>query len=48
MCRLRWIPTDSFRFVHEKSSGSVTFRGDSTGAIRELFAGGFYGWQTLN
>ena len=43
----RWIAVDSLRFVRENGSGYIVFRADSTGAIRELFAGGFWAWQKL-
>ena len=43
----RWIPVDSLRFVRENGSGYIVFRPDDTGAIRELFAGGYWGWQKV-
>jgi CubicO group peptidase (beta-lactamase class C family) len=43
----RWIAVDSLRFVSEKGSGYIVFRADSTGAVRELFAGSFWAWQKL-
>jgi CubicO group peptidase (beta-lactamase class C family) len=43
----RWIAVDSMRFVNASGSGYIVFRPDSTGAIRELFAGGFWGWQKV-
>ena len=43
----RWIAVDSLRFVKDSGTGYIVFRADSTGAIRELFAGSFYGWQKL-
>ena len=45
----RWIAVNDgeLRFVHEKGSGYVVFRRDAAGAIRELFAGAFWGWQKL-
>jgi hypothetical protein len=43
----RWVAVDSLRFVRDNGSGYIVFRSDSTGAIRELFAGGFWGWQKL-
>jgi hypothetical protein len=43
----RWIAVDSLRFVHQSGSGYIVFRSDSSGVIRELFAGGFWGWQKL-
>jgi hypothetical protein len=41
----RWIAVDSLRFVRENGTGYIVFRADSSGAIRELFAGGFWAWQ---
>jgi CubicO group peptidase (beta-lactamase class C family) len=41
----RWIWVDSLRFVRENGSGYIVFREDSTGAVGELFAGGFWAWQ---
>lgn len=43
----RWIAVDSLRFVRENGSGYIVFRADSTGAVRELFAGGFWAWQKV-
>ena len=43
----RWIAVDSLRFVRENGTGYIVFRADSAGAIRELFAGAFWGWQKL-
>ena len=43
----RWIAVDSLRFVKDGGSGYIVFRADSTGAVRELFAGGHWGWQKL-
>jgi CubicO group peptidase (beta-lactamase class C family) len=43
----RWIAVDSLRFVRENGSGYIVFRTDASGAIRHLFAGGFWGWQKL-
>jgi hypothetical protein len=43
----RWIAIDSLRFVQHKGTGYLVFRADTTGAIREVFAGGFWGWQKL-
>jgi CubicO group peptidase (beta-lactamase class C family) len=43
----RWISVDSVRFVRENGSGYIVFRKDSTGAVRELFAGGFWAWQKV-
>jgi CubicO group peptidase (beta-lactamase class C family) len=43
----RWISVDSLRFVSENGSGYIVFRKDSTGAVRELFAGGFWAWQKV-
>ena len=41
----RWIAVDSLRFVRQNGSGYIVFRADSTGAVRELFAGGYWAWQ---
>jgi hypothetical protein len=43
----RWIAVDSLRFVHEKGSGYIVFRADSTGTVHELFAGGTWGWSRI-
>jgi len=43
----RWIAVDPFRFVRENGSGYIVFRADSTGAVRELFAGGTWAWQKV-
>lgn len=43
----RWIAVDSLRFVRQNGTGYIVFRSDSTGAIRELFAGAYWGWQKL-
>ena len=43
----RWISVDSLRFVRENGSGYIIFRNDSTGAVRELFAGGSWAWQKV-
>ena len=43
----RWIAVDSLRFVRQNGTGYIVFRADSTGAIRELFAGGFWAWQKV-
>lgn len=43
----RWIAVDDLRFVNEKGSGYIVFRRDGDGAIREVFAGGFWGWQKM-
>ena len=43
----RWIAVDSLRFVKDAGTGYIVFRADTSGAIRELFAGGFWGWQKL-
>lgn len=43
----RWIAVDSLRFVNATGSGYIVFRADSAGAVRELFAGGFWGWQKV-
>jgi hypothetical protein len=44
----RYIKVDSLRFINTAGAGYIVFRPDSTGAIRELFAGGFWGWQKLH
>ena len=41
----RWIAVDSLRFVRENGTGYIVFRADSSGAVRELFAGGPWAWQ---
>ena len=41
----RWIQVDPLRFVKDKGSGYIVFREDEKGAIRELFAGAYFGWQ---
>ena len=41
----RWIAVDALRFVRENGTGYIVFRADSSGAIRELFAGGHWAWQ---
>jgi CubicO group peptidase (beta-lactamase class C family) len=43
----RWIAVDSLRFVNEKGSGYIVFRADGSGSIREVFAGGPWGWQKV-
>ena len=43
----RWIAVDSLRFVKDNGSGYIVFRADSAGEIKELFAGGFWGWQRV-
>jgi CubicO group peptidase (beta-lactamase class C family) len=43
----RWIAVDSLRFVRANGSGHIVFRADSTGTIRELFAGGPWAWQKV-
>ena len=43
----RWIWVDSLRFVRESGSGYIVFRADDSGAIRELFAGAYWGWQRI-
>jgi len=43
----RWIAVDSLRFVRENGTGYIVFRSDSSGVIRELFAGAYWGWQKL-
>ena len=44
----RWIAVDSLRFVKESGTGYIVFRTDDGGAVSELFAGGFWGWQKLS
>jgi hypothetical protein len=44
----RFIRVDDLLFMHDDGSGYITFRRDATGAIREVFAGGFWGWQKLS
>jgi hypothetical protein len=43
----RWIAVDPLKFVSQNGSGYIVFRADSTGAVRELFAGGFWAWQKV-
>jgi hypothetical protein len=43
----RWIAVDSLRFVNVSGSGYIVFRADSTGAVKELFAGGYWAWQKV-
>jgi CubicO group peptidase (beta-lactamase class C family) len=43
----RWIWVDSLRFVQEKGTGYIVFREDSAGAIKQVFAGAYWGWQKL-
>ena len=43
----RYIAVDSLRFVQEKGTGYAVFRADSAGAVRELFAGGYWAWQRI-
>ena len=43
----RWILVDSLRFVNATGSGYIVFRADSAGAIRQVFAGGFWAWQKV-
>jgi hypothetical protein len=43
----RWIAVDSLRFVRENGTGYIVFRTNDSGAIHQLFAGGFWGWQKL-
>jgi len=43
----RWIAVDSLRFVRANGSGYIVFRADSAGAVRELFAGGYWAWQKI-
>ncbi|HKQ20188.1 MAG TPA: serine hydrolase domain-containing protein [Candidatus Eisenbacteria bacterium] len=44
----RFIWVDSLRFVRESGTGYITFRADSSGEVRELFAGGYWGWQKIS
>lgn len=41
------MPGDELRFVNEKGTGYILFRRNAAGAIHELFAGGFWGWQKI-
>jgi hypothetical protein len=43
----RWIQVDPLRFVKDKGTGYIVFREDDKGAVRELFAGAYFGWQKL-
>jgi CubicO group peptidase (beta-lactamase class C family) len=43
----RWIQVDPIRFVKDSGSGYIVFRTDDTGAVRELFAGAYYGWRKV-
>jgi hypothetical protein len=43
----RWIAVDELRFIHDDGSGYIVFRRDDSGAIREVFAGGYWGWQRI-
>ena len=43
----RYVAVDSLRFVNDRGTGYIVFRADSTGAVRELFAGGFWAWQKV-
>lgn len=43
----RWVWVDSLRFVREGGTGYIAFREDEKGAIRELHAGAYWGWQRL-
>jgi len=43
----RWVAVDSLCFVKDTGSGHIAFRTDNSGAIHELFAGGFWGWQKV-
>jgi hypothetical protein len=43
----RWIAVEPLRFVRENGGGYIVFQADSTGAVRELFAGGFWAWQKV-
>jgi CubicO group peptidase (beta-lactamase class C family) len=45
--RKRWIPVDPLCFVREDGTGHIAFREDDKGAIHELHAGAFWGWQKL-
>jgi hypothetical protein len=42
-----WLAPTASRMSKNSGTGYIVFRADSTGAIRELFAGGFWGWQKL-
>jgi CubicO group peptidase (beta-lactamase class C family) len=41
----RWIQVEPLRFVKENGTGYIVFRADESGAIRELYAGSYFGWQ---
>lgn len=41
----RWIQVAPLRFVKESGTGYIVFREDDKGAVRELFAGSYFGWQ---
>jgi len=43
--RRRWIWVDDLRFVRQDGTGYIVFRKDEKGAIRELHAGSYWGWQ---
>ena len=43
----RWIQVDPLRFVKDNGSGYIVFRADETGAVREVFAGAYFGWQKV-
>ena len=43
----RWIWVDSTRFVRESGSAYIVFRADSSGVMRDLFAGSFWGWRRI-
>lgn len=43
----RWVSVAPLRFVREDGTGYIVFREDARGAIHELHAGAFWGWQKL-
>ena len=45
--RKRWVWVDGTRFVREDGTGYIVFREDEKGAIRELHAGSYWGWQKV-
>ena len=43
----RWTWVDANRFVRDGGTGYIVFREDEKGAIHELHAGAYWGWQRL-
>ena len=43
----RWIQVAPLRFVKDSGTGYIVFRPDKKGAIHELFAGAYWGWQKV-